>query len=89
MLEEQTDEVERALWASLRSLEENADFATRLAQKAKHSNMPKSAQAYLERSSVAKKNADVLRQVLSGRRSHPEVGATEQTQPTRSNGEAA
>jgi two-component system chemotaxis response regulator CheB len=89
MLEEQTDEVERALWASLRSLEENADFAARLARKAKQSNMPRSAEAYMQRYNVAKQNADVLRQVLSGRRSHPAVGATEQTQPLERDGDAA
>ncbi len=89
MLEDQTDEVERALWASLRSLEENADLSTRLARKAKQSNLPISAKSYLERAEVAKQNADVLRQMLSGRRAHPEEGQTEQTQPGHTNGEAA
>ncbi len=65
MLEDQNDAAERALWAALRALEENAAFAARLQDRARTARQEHIARQYREMALVARANAEVLRRVLS------------------------
>ena len=65
MLEDQKDAVERALWAAMRSLEERADLTGRLAKRAEQQAHRHAAGRFRHQSEAARKNADVLRRILT------------------------
>ena len=64
MLEAQGEAVERALWAGVRSLEEHADFTTRLAKRSTERKRPQLAERFNERAMASRENARVLRELL-------------------------
>ena len=72
MLEDQSHDVERALWAALRVLEENADLSIRMAARARRAGRVHAERKYSDRSSESHRNAAVLRELLtSGRKQEP------------------
>jgi two-component system chemotaxis response regulator CheB len=56
--------LEAALWAALRALEQQAELARRLSNKAKQFSQPRSASWHGDRAEAAEKQADLLRGVL-------------------------
>ncbi len=66
MLEEQNLDVERALWAALRTLEENTELSHRLADRAHGHGFVNSERRYRERARESYTNAKVLRRLLTG-----------------------
>jgi two-component system chemotaxis response regulator CheB len=79
MLSAQTDEVDRALWVALRTLEERAALAYRLAERARARQQPWVEQAFGRRAREAEREARQIRRLL---RSHdtathsvPDAGA--------------
>ena len=72
MLQDQSLDVERALWAALRVLEENTDLSVRMATRARHTGRVHAEKRYSERSEESRRNAVILRDLLtSGRRQEP------------------
>jgi two-component system chemotaxis response regulator CheB len=69
MLAAQTDSVDRALWAALRSLEERAALTRKLAERARDRKHEWVARAFDDRATVAEEHADVVREVLVSRTS--------------------
>jgi two-component system chemotaxis response regulator CheB len=65
LMAEQSEELESALWAALRSLEENAALARRLAARAREHNHQISLIRYEDNASQIEQHADVIRQVLN------------------------
>jgi two-component system chemotaxis response regulator CheB len=66
LLERKSTELEAALWAALRSLEETADASRRLAQRARCKGSAGAARRFGERQTDAARRADVIRQALNG-----------------------
>jgi two-component system, chemotaxis family, protein-glutamate methylesterase/glutaminase len=64
MLSAQTDEVDRALWTALRTLEERAAMAHKLAERARRRNHPFVDKAFTERAAETEREADQIRQLL-------------------------
>jgi len=64
MLAAQTDSVDRALWAALRSLEERAALTNKMAQRARLRRHEGVAKAFAERALEAEKHAAVVREML-------------------------
>jgi two-component system chemotaxis response regulator CheB len=62
MLDEQTEDVERALWVALRTLEERSSFARRIAQHAERTGQ--SAKALHERAQETDRNVEAIRKIL-------------------------
>ena len=80
MLAAQTDSVDRALWAALRSLEERAALTRKLAARARDRNHGRVADAFDDRASAAETHAAVVREVLNHRmlgHSTPESAAAD------------
>ncbi len=73
MLAAQTDSVDRALWAALRSLEERAALTRRMAERARVRRQAFVARAFSERARVAQDHADVVRDLLRHRSAAHEV----------------
>ncbi len=72
LLHEQTEEVERALWAAVRSLEEGAALSSRLASREHDADM---RGRYAEKQDNLRRQADVIREILLfGNRSSGEAG---------------
>jgi two-component system chemotaxis response regulator CheB len=69
MIAAQTDSVDRALWAALRSLEERAALTQKMADRAKRKEQHWVARAFQERADVAADHASVVRQLLLNRSS--------------------
>jgi two-component system chemotaxis response regulator CheB len=65
MLADQGLDVERALWAALRVLEENSELSARLAEKARTGGRQHAEKRYSERAEESKFNATLLRQLLT------------------------
>jgi two-component system chemotaxis response regulator CheB len=65
MLEDQGVDVERALWAALRVLEENSELSARLAEKARMGGREHAERRYSARAEESKYNATLLRQLLT------------------------
>jgi two-component system, chemotaxis family, protein-glutamate methylesterase/glutaminase len=65
MLEDQGVDVERALWAALRVLEENSELSARLAEKARMGGRQHAEKRYSERAEESRHNAKLLRQLLT------------------------
>jgi two-component system chemotaxis response regulator CheB len=64
MFAAQTDEVDRALWTALRTLEERAALAHKLAERAREREHRLVDKAFTERAVVTEKEADQIRQLL-------------------------
>lgn len=64
LLADQTDAVEKALWAAIRSMEEQAEFSDRLADSSRHKQRPRLARRFSEKASANRENAHVLRELL-------------------------
>jgi two-component system, chemotaxis family, protein-glutamate methylesterase/glutaminase len=71
MLQDQQLEVERALWAALRVLEENHDLSTRLAARARVKGFRQTERNYDIRAQESHRNALVLCELLTGGRQEP------------------
>jgi two-component system chemotaxis response regulator CheB len=67
MLAAQTDSVDRALWAALRSLEERAALTKRLSERARARRHSWVSRAFEERALAAEEHARVVRQLLQNR----------------------
>ena len=67
MLAAQTDSVDRALWASLRSLEERAALTRRLADRARERQHLGVAYAFEQRASAAEEHASVVKELILSR----------------------
>jgi two-component system chemotaxis response regulator CheB len=67
MLSAQTDSVDRALWAALRSLEERAALTRKLSQRARERKHAWVADAFEDRAEAAEEHAAVVRQILANR----------------------
>jgi two-component system chemotaxis response regulator CheB len=67
MIAAQTDEVDRALWVALRTLEERAAMAYRLAERGRDRNQRWVDQAFTLRARETEKEADRIREVLRTR----------------------
>jgi two-component system chemotaxis response regulator CheB len=66
LVQEQSDALERALWAALRSLEESVSLARRLAAKARQSHYELVASRFEQHAKEKQQHVGVLRQVLVG-----------------------
>jgi two-component system chemotaxis response regulator CheB len=64
LLADQTDSVERALWAAIRSMEEQAEFAERLAANSREKKHSRLARRFAEKAETSRENAKVLRDLL-------------------------
>jgi two-component system chemotaxis response regulator CheB len=64
MLAAQTDEVDRALWTALRTLEERAALAHKLAERARQRAHPWVDKAFTVRAKEAEKEAEQIRSLL-------------------------
>ena len=64
LVAEQSEELENALWASLRSLEENAALSRRLAARASERNHNISEMRFEENARQVEQHAAVIRQML-------------------------
>jgi two-component system chemotaxis response regulator CheB len=64
LLADQTDSIERALWAAVRVLDERTTLLTRLARDARARSRPRSAVEYEERAAEARGHAEQLRELL-------------------------
>jgi two-component system, chemotaxis family, protein-glutamate methylesterase/glutaminase len=71
LLADQTDAVEEALWAAIRSMEEQAEFSERLANSSRQKMRPRLARRFDEKADASRQNANVLRDLLQ--RSSDEV----------------
>jgi two-component system chemotaxis response regulator CheB len=67
MIAAQTDEVDRALWVALRTLEERAAMAYRLAQRGRDKNQRWVDQAFTQRARETEQEADRIRELLRTR----------------------
>ena len=64
LLADQTEAVERALWAAVRSMEEQAEFSDRLANNSMQKKRPRLARRFEEKAGTSRENANVLRDLL-------------------------
>lgn len=64
VLAEQNDELERALWVALKTLEEKASLSRRMAYQAREHGRDWMASRFEERLEEAEKNAGILRELL-------------------------
>lgn len=64
LVADQTDAVESALWAAIRSMEEQAEFAERLANNSHQKKRNGLARRFEEKSKISRENAAILRELL-------------------------
>ena len=64
LMADQTEAVERALWAAIRSMEEQAEFSARLAAKSRQNKHPRLARRFSEKAEINRGNATLLRDLL-------------------------
>lgn len=64
LLADQTEAVEKALWAAVRSMEEQAEFSDRLADNSEQKKRPRLARRFIEKAQASRENANVLREFL-------------------------
>ncbi len=69
LLEAQRDSVERAMWAAVRSLEEDAELSQRMYQTAAGANHNRAAERFRKRTEYCREHADVIRGILLGNNS--------------------
>jgi two-component system chemotaxis response regulator CheB len=77
LLAEQADSLEAALWVALRTLEENARLADRLAVRSHERGHSKAAAHFEERRSDARERAALIRHVLLGKAHGGQPAASE------------
>jgi two-component system chemotaxis response regulator CheB len=68
LLASQSDELEAALWAAMRGLEEKASLTRRLAERAREQSQPNAAERFEEKTLTAETHAGVLRSLLLDQR---------------------
>ncbi len=66
LLEGQRESVERAMWAAVRSLEEDAEMSQRMYQTAANANRKRTAERFRRRTEYSREHADVIRGILLG-----------------------
>ena len=64
LFEDQSEALEHALWAAIRSLEEHAEFSARLAEKSVARNHRNLAERFRQRATSSRDHADILRELL-------------------------
>lgn len=64
LMADQTESVERALWAAIRNLEEQAQFAERIAANSRQKKRLGLARRFSEKAQASRENANVLRDLL-------------------------
>jgi two-component system chemotaxis response regulator CheB len=64
LFEDQSEALERALWAAIRTLEEHAEFSNRLAEKSLARNHHHLVDRFRDRASSSREHASVLRELL-------------------------
>ena len=64
LLADQSDSVEKALWAAIRSMEEQVEFAERLAASSRRKKHDRLARRFAEKAEASRENANVLRDLL-------------------------
>ncbi|HEY9632609.1 MAG TPA: hypothetical protein V6D14_04340 [Coleofasciculaceae cyanobacterium] len=63
-LEEQSEEIERLLWAAMRTLKDRVKIIRRMADEARNKNEPVAAQQFEEEAQQVLKRAELIRQAL-------------------------
>lgn len=71
LVADQAEELENALWAALRSLEENAALSRRMAERARERNHHVSLAQFEENAQQVEKHAAIIRQVLRNNEKAP------------------
>lgn len=64
LMADQTEALERALWAAIRSMEEQAEFSDRLAVNSRQKQRTRLARSFAEKAQANRDNAAVLRDLL-------------------------
>lgn len=64
LMADQTEAVERALWAAIRSMEEQAEFSERLANSSRKKRRSRLVGRFEEKSKISRENAAILRDLL-------------------------
>jgi two-component system chemotaxis response regulator CheB len=64
LMADQTEAVERALWAAIRSMEEQAEFSQRLAKNSKQKKHTRLEHRFREKAETNRENAAILRELL-------------------------
>ena len=64
LLADQTEAVEKALWAAIRSMEEQAEFSDRLATNSRQKKHTRLAKRFSEKAQASRQNANILRDLL-------------------------
>jgi len=64
LFEDQSEALETALWAAIRSLEEHAQFSTRLADESVARNQQTLAECFRNRATSSREHASILRELL-------------------------
>lgn len=64
LMADQTEGVEKALWAAIRSMEEQAEFSDRLAANSRQKKRARLARRFSEKAQTNRDNADILRDLL-------------------------
>ena len=64
LFEDQSEALERALWAAIRTLEEHAEFSARLAEKSAARNHHNLTERFRERATSSREHASILRELL-------------------------
>ena len=64
LLADQTDAVEKALWAAIRSMEEQAEFSDRLAANSRQKKHARLAKRFSDKAQTTRQNASILRDLL-------------------------
>jgi two-component system, chemotaxis family, protein-glutamate methylesterase/glutaminase len=64
LFEDQSEALERALWAAIRTLEEHAEFSARLADKSAKRNHRSLVDRFEERAKTSREHASILRELL-------------------------
>jgi two-component system chemotaxis response regulator CheB len=80
---EQLVRTEAALWAAVRSLEENERVSLRLAEDAARRGRPQSEKFHADVAAASQKHADVLRDMLAAATPSRRASATESSKPQR------
>lgn len=64
LLADQSVEIEKALWAAIRNLEEQAEFAERLATNSRQKQRARLARRFSDKAEASRENATILRDLL-------------------------
>ncbi len=82
LLADQSDTLEAALWTAVRSLEEQADLARRLAERTRHKGLHRSAERFVSTAREAELGSSIIRTALLKHPvPHPRAAPTAPVQP--------